>query len=40
MPCGTKKYKKIMARVRRTYPNYSLKRRKRITYAVISRQKK
>jgi len=35
MPCRKKTYTKIMARVRRQYPTYGLKRRKKITYGII-----
>jgi len=42
MVCGksSKKWVAIMAKVRRQYPRYSLKRRKKIVYAIISRSKK
>jgi disulfide oxidoreductase YuzD len=35
MPCNKKTKQKVMARVRRKYPNYSLKRRKKIASAII-----
>ena len=34
MPCG-KTYQKVMARVRREYPRYGLKRRKHIANAIV-----
>jgi len=40
MPCSKKTYNKIMARIRRQYPNYGLKRRKRIVSSIIYRKKK
>lgn len=39
MPCG-KAYKKVMGRVRKEYPSYGLKRRKKITNAVLYRKRK
>lgn len=36
---SSKKYKRIMARIRQQYPTYGLKRRKKIVYAIISRMK-
>ena len=38
MPC-TKTYRKVMTNVKRQYPNYSLKHRKKIVNAVIYRKK-
>lgn len=40
MPCGKSKYKKLMGKVRKTYPTYSLKRRKKIVGAIYARSKK
>lgn len=39
MPCG-KTYKKVMNRIRRQYPNYGLKRRKKIAGAVLNRERR
>lgn len=38
MPCS-KDYNNIMARVRRTYPEYGLQRRKKIVNSVIYRKR-
>lgn len=40
MPCTKKTYNKIMARVRRQYPTYGLKRRKRIVSGILYRKKR
>jgi hypothetical protein len=40
MTCRKKTYEKIMAKVRKQYPNYSLKRRKKIAYGIIYGKKK
>lgn len=40
MGCTKKTYNKIMTRVRRQYPNYGLKRRKKIVRAIIYNKNK
>jgi hypothetical protein len=40
MPCSRKTKMKVMARVRREYPNYGLKRRKRIVGSILYRKKR
>lgn len=40
MPCSKRTYKKVMQSVRMQYPSYSLKRRKKITGAIIYRRKR
>ena len=40
MACGKKTYKKIADKVRKQYPHYSLKRRKKIIGGIIYRRRK
>jgi len=40
MPCRKKTYTKVMNNVRRQYPKYGLKRRKKIVGAILYRRRK
>lgn len=40
MPCRKKTYNKLMTKIKRQYPDYGLKRRKKIVSNIVYRKKK